>query len=86
MWRSLWWSPKGVAPVIDYSQSIGKPPVFSNDNKTVTVHLYPGWKWSDGTPITSKDLAFDYWIEEGAVKLAARPTTAITRPGCTRTT
>ncbi|MGP8208181.1 MAG: ABC transporter substrate-binding protein [Acidimicrobiales bacterium] len=70
MWRALWWSPKGVAPVIDYSQSIGKPPVFSNDNKTVTIHLYPGWKWSDGTPITSKDLAFDYWIEEGAVKLS----------------
>ena len=33
----------------------------------MTVHLYPGWKWSDGTPITSKDLAFDYWLLEGAV-------------------
>jgi peptide/nickel transport system substrate-binding protein len=67
MWRSLWWSPKGVAPVIDYSQSIAGPPVYSNANKTVTVHLDPGWKWSDGTPITSKDLAFDYWLLEGAV-------------------
>jgi peptide/nickel transport system substrate-binding protein len=41
--------------------------VYSNGNKTVTVHLYPGWKWSDGTPITSQDLAFDYWVLEGAV-------------------
>ena len=67
MWRSLWWSPKRASPVIDYSQSIAGPPVYSNANKTVTVHLYPGWKWSDGTPITSKDLAFDYWLLEGAV-------------------
>jgi peptide/nickel transport system substrate-binding protein len=67
MWRSLWWSPKGASPTIDYSQSIAGPPVYSNGNKTVTVHLYPGWKWSDGTPITSQDLAFDYWVLEGAV-------------------
>jgi peptide/nickel transport system substrate-binding protein len=67
MWRSLWWSPKGASPTIDYSQSIAGPPVYSNGNKTVTVHLYPGWKWSDGTPVTSQDLAFDYWVLEGAV-------------------
>lgn len=67
MWRALWWSPKGASPVIDYSQSIAGPPVYSHGNKTVTVHLYPGWKWSDGTPITSQDLAFDYWVLEGAV-------------------
>ena len=67
MWRSLWWSPKGASPTIDYSQSIAGPPVYTNGNKTVTVHLNPGWKWSDGTPITSKDLAFDYWVLEGAV-------------------
>ena len=70
MWRPLWWSPKGVAPTIDYSQSIGQPPVFTNANKTVTVHMYPGWKWSDGTPITSQDLAFDYWLTEAAVKIS----------------
>ncbi len=67
MWRSLWWSPKGASPTIDYGQSIAGPPVYTNGNKTVTVHLYPGWKWSDGTPITSQDLAFDYWVLEGAV-------------------
>ncbi len=67
MYRALWWSPKGVSPTIDYKQSMAGYPVFSNANKTVTVHLYPGWKWSDGQPITSQDLAFYYWILEAAV-------------------
>ncbi len=67
MWRSLWWSPKGASPTIDFGQSMAGPAVYSNGNKTVTVHLKAGWKWSDGTPITSQDLAFDYWVLEGAV-------------------
>ncbi len=67
MFRALWWSPKGVSPTIDYTQSMAGPPVFSNSNKTVTVHMRPGWKWSDGRPITSQDLAFYYWILEAAV-------------------
>jgi peptide/nickel transport system substrate-binding protein len=70
MWRALWWAPKGDEPTIDFSQSIGTPPVFTNNNKTMTVHIKPGWMWSDGQPITSKDLAFDYWMTEAAVKLS----------------
>jgi peptide/nickel transport system substrate-binding protein len=67
MYRALWWSPKVVSPTIDYAQSMAGYPVFSHANKTVTVHIYPGWKWSDGQPITSQDLAFYYWILEAAV-------------------
>ena len=70
MWRPLWWEPLGTAPAIDYHQSIGAPPVFSNGNKTVTVHLRAGWKWADGAPVTAQDLAFDYWLTVAAVKLS----------------
>lgn len=31
---------------------------ISADGKTITWHLKPGLKWSDGEPITSKDVAF----------------------------
>lgn len=69
MWRDLWFGPKGVDPTIDYTQSMAGPPKFSNGNKTVTITLKPGWKWSDGTPVTSQDLAFFYWVLKGAVTL-----------------
>lgn len=31
---------------------------FSSDGKTLTFHLHPGVKWSDGTPFTSADVIF----------------------------
>jgi len=72
MWRPLWWSPLGAEPALDYSQSISpKPPVFSDDNKTVTITLSSKWKWSDGTPVTSTDLAFYVDILKAAVGISA---------------
>lgn len=68
MWRPLWWSPRGDEATVDYRQSMAGPPVFSNRNKTVTIHLRR-WKWSDGTPVTSTDLAFDYWLVKAAVAI-----------------
>lgn len=70
MWRPLWWSPTGAEPAIDYTQSIAKAPVFSNDNKTVTITLNPNWKWSDGQPVTAKDAEFEIDLIEAAVKLS----------------
>ena len=70
-WRQLWWAPKGAEPTIDYSQSISpKAPAYSNDNKTVTITLRPNWKWSDGTPVTSTDLAFYIDILKAAVAIS----------------
>ena len=70
-WRQLWWAPKGAEPTIDYSQSISpRPPAYSNDNKTVTITLRPNWKWSDGTPVTSTDLAFYIDILKAAVAIS----------------
>lgn len=69
MWRFVWFGPKGVAPTFDYTQSLAPAPKFSNGNKTVTITLNGGWKWSDGNPVTSTDLSFFYWLLKGAVKL-----------------
>jgi peptide/nickel transport system substrate-binding protein len=71
MWRPLWWSPKGAEPTIDYTDSISPaPPTYSNDNKTVTVTLRSNWKWSDGTPVTSTDVAFYIDLLKAAVAIS----------------
>jgi len=31
---------------------------FSNDGKTMTIHLHPGIRWSDGEPFTADDVVF----------------------------
>jgi peptide/nickel transport system substrate-binding protein len=71
MWRPLWWSPLGYAPAIDYSQSIASgPPTFTDDNKIATINLKSNWKWSDGTPVTSTDVAFAIDVSKAAVELS----------------
>jgi peptide/nickel transport system substrate-binding protein len=39
---------------------LAKSWVWSNGNKTLTFHLRPGVKWSDGKPFTSADVAFTF--------------------------
>jgi peptide/nickel transport system substrate-binding protein len=57
MFRTLYWYGDNFRPTVDYDRSIGKPPVFSNGNRTVTIHLN-NFKWSDGESVTSRDLVF----------------------------
>lgn len=71
MWRPLWWAPSGATPKVDYAESISpKPPAYSNDNKTLTITMSSKWKWSDGTPVTSTDLAFYIDLLKAAVKIS----------------
>jgi peptide/nickel transport system substrate-binding protein len=70
MWRPLWWSPEGASPEVDYSQSIAAPPAFSNGGRIVTISLRPGWKWSDGAPVTSTDVEFMVDLARAAVSLS----------------
>jgi peptide/nickel transport system substrate-binding protein len=46
-------------PIVNYSRSVADAPTFSADGLTVTVTL-KNWVWSDGTPITSRDL--EMWM------------------------
>jgi peptide/nickel transport system substrate-binding protein len=61
MWRPLYWfgSPGHVG--VNYNESLAGPAsVTSSGGKTVaTIQLKP-YRWSDGTPVTSRDVEF--WI------------------------
>uniref|UniRef100_UPI0023F14034 ABC transporter substrate-binding protein n=1 Tax=Ferrimicrobium acidiphilum TaxID=121039 RepID=UPI0023F14034 len=57
MYRPLYFYGKGNKAEIDYNLSIGNPPVYSNNDKTVTVTL-KHYEWSNGTPVTARDVIF----------------------------
>ena len=57
MYRPLYWYGNNYRPTIDYNYSIGQTPQFSDGGKTVTIKLN-SWKWSDGEPVSSRDLVF----------------------------
>jgi peptide/nickel transport system substrate-binding protein len=57
MYRPLYWYGNNYSPTIDYDYSIGQAPVYSNGDTTVTLKLN-SWKWSDGEPVSSRDLEF----------------------------
>jgi peptide/nickel transport system substrate-binding protein len=53
-----WYGDKG-STAIDYRLSIGDPPVYSDGNRVVTITL-KRYLWSDGEPVTARDVGF--WI------------------------
>jgi peptide/nickel transport system substrate-binding protein len=58
--RSLYWigNAKGQ-PVVDPALSLAALPVYSDNDSVVTIHL-GSYTWSDGLPVTARDVAF--WI------------------------
>lgn len=59
MWLPLYWfgHPNNDQATINYQLSMANPPQFSADGKTITMTL-KSYKWSDGKPVTSRDLVF----------------------------
>ncbi len=59
MWLPLYWfgHPDNDQATINYQLSMADPPVFSDGGKTVTMTL-KNYKWSNGKPVTSRDLVF----------------------------
>ncbi|HEY3906329.1 MAG TPA: ABC transporter substrate-binding protein [Streptosporangiaceae bacterium] len=56
MYRPLyWWGAKG-SPYLNEGMSLALPPTYHG--QTVTITLKKGWKWSNGAPITAKDIMF----------------------------
>lgn len=68
MWRPLYWPTTGASPTIDFSRSVASPPRFADSNKTITIKLDKGYTWSDGTPVTAKDVVFTVDLSKAAVK------------------
>jgi peptide/nickel transport system substrate-binding protein len=59
MWLPLYWfgHSQNAQATINYSLSMAYPPKFSDGGKTVTMTLKK-YLWSDGKPVTSRDLVF----------------------------
>ena len=59
MWPPLYNQSNGESPTVNYAQSLGNPPVYSDHDTVVTITI-KHWKWSNGTPVTTRDLMF--WL------------------------
>jgi peptide/nickel transport system substrate-binding protein len=59
MWRPLVWEGAGSGPGIDRTKSLFSSLRYSSNSKTVMVTLKP-YRWSDGRPVTSRDVQFDF--------------------------
>ena len=68
MWRPLYWYVNGVQPKELPAMSLADEPKWSNGDKTVTITLKSNYKWSDGQPVTSKDVLFAMDEIEAAIK------------------
>ncbi|MBV8431996.1 MAG: hypothetical protein JO244_12575 [Solirubrobacterales bacterium] len=69
LFMPLYAGPLGARPQINEGLSAASgQPVYSNGNKTVTITLKPGLKWSDGQPIVANDVAFWFYLLKAAIK------------------
>ena len=59
MYRPLYWFGQGSQPTMNTSLSLATPPVYTDGDTLVTIHLKP-YAWSDGKAVTSRDVVF--WI------------------------
>ncbi len=59
-YRSLYWIGNAQGqPVVDPAMSLAAPPTYSDHDSVVTIHLQ-NYTWSNGSPVTTRDIAF--WI------------------------
>ena len=67
MWRPLYWFSNGVEASQTPAMSLAYAPKWSNGDKTVSITLKSSYKWSDGQPITSRDVLFFFDEVKAAV-------------------
>jgi peptide/nickel transport system substrate-binding protein len=68
LFMPLYAGPAGAEPKVNYALSAANPLKFSDGNKTVTIPIKPGLKWSDGTPIVANDVVFWFDLLKAAIK------------------
>jgi peptide/nickel transport system substrate-binding protein len=68
MWRPLYFPVTGASPKVNYAKSVASPPVYTNNNKTITIKLDKGYTWSNGKPVTANDVLFTLDLTKAAVK------------------
>ncbi|MBO0805547.1 MAG: hypothetical protein J2P25_21025 [Nocardiopsaceae bacterium] len=67
MYRPLYYINNGYSPTETPARSLARDPVYTNDDKTVTITLKGTYKWSDGQPVTSRDILFWYDMVKAAL-------------------
>ena len=67
MWRPLYWFSNGVEASQTPAMSLAYAPKWSNGDKTVSITLKSSYKWSDGRPITARDVLFFFDEVKAAV-------------------
>ena len=68
LFMPLYAGPTGARPKVDYSLSAANPPIFSDGDKTVTIPIKPGLKWSNGAPLDANDVVFWFDLLQAAIK------------------
>jgi peptide/nickel transport system substrate-binding protein len=61
----------GGSMQVNYATSLALPPSFSSNHRSVTIKLRPGAVWSNGKPVTAKDVLFSIAMLRAAVKANA---------------
>lgn len=58
MWPLIY-LPTPTEPTLDYAHSMAYPPVWSDDDTVATVTM-KHYMWSDGVPVSARDVVFDF--------------------------
>ncbi len=80
MYRPLYWFGQGGEPVINWKLSIANKPIFSDNNTVASVTL-KHWVWSNGQPVTARDVTFWMNLLDAAVSPAAASVGSSSAPG-----
>lgn len=80
MYLPLYWFGDRGKPNFNSTLSIAKAPVFSDNNTVVTVTL-KHWQWSNGQPITARDVTFWMNLLSAATDPNAPTIGSTTAPG-----
>jgi peptide/nickel transport system substrate-binding protein len=68
----LYAGPDGAEPKIDEGLSAARSPRYSDADRTVTIELKPGLRWSDGKPVDAEDVLFYLDLLKAAIKQAPK--------------
>jgi peptide/nickel transport system substrate-binding protein len=59
MYRPLYWGGNQAKAKINLDYSIGKQPMYSDGGRVVTVELNSNYIWSNGEPVSARDVVFN---------------------------
>jgi peptide/nickel transport system substrate-binding protein len=80
LYRPLYWFGNGGQPVMNYKLSVANKPVFSDNNTVATITL-KHWIWSNGQPVTARDVTFWMNLLEAVESPAAATAGTSSLPG-----